>query len=109
MGSAFEKWCRVTGNSLIARQNTNTVDVIFPSWPLFLYTNPVIGKQLLLPLFEYQASGQYPNPWAVHDMGGSPAVHRGLSGLELILFRCTLSSGHWAYDGKMIFCMEVCD
>ncbi|KAH9943507.1 uncharacterized protein BXZ73DRAFT_97546 [Epithele typhae] len=49
--------------------NTNTVDVIFPSWPLFLYTNPEIGKQLLLPLFQYQASGQYPNPWAVHDIG----------------------------------------
>ncbi|KAI0723177.1 DUF1793-domain-containing protein [Earliella scabrosa] len=49
--------------------NTNTVDVIFPAWPLFLYTNPVIGKQLLLPLFEYQATGQYPNKWAVHDMG----------------------------------------
>lgn len=49
------------------------MDVIFPSWPLFLYTNPVIGKQLLLPLFEYQASGQYPNAWAVHDMGTQPA------------------------------------
>ncbi|TFK92183.1 DUF1793-domain-containing protein [Polyporus arcularius HHB13444] len=49
--------------------NTNTVDVIFPAWPLFLYTNPVIGKQLLLPLFEYQATGQYPNKWAVHDIG----------------------------------------
>ncbi|KAI0750697.1 DUF1793-domain-containing protein [Daedaleopsis nitida] len=49
--------------------NTNTVDVIFPSWPLFLYTNPVIGKQLLLPLFAYQATGQYPNKWSVHDMG----------------------------------------
>ncbi|OBZ70311.1 hypothetical protein A0H81_09943 [Grifola frondosa] len=49
--------------------NVNTVDVIFPSWPLFLYTNPSIGKSLLLPLFEYQATGQYPNAWSVHDMG----------------------------------------
>ncbi|KAI0650359.1 DUF1793-domain-containing protein [Trametes meyenii] len=51
--------------------NVNTVDVIFPSWPLFLYTEPKIGKQLLLPLFEYQATGQYPNKWSVHDMGAS--------------------------------------
>ncbi|CDO71295.1 hypothetical protein BN946_scf184908.g52 [Trametes cinnabarina] len=51
--------------------NVNTVDVIFPAWPLFLYTNPTIGKQLLLPLFEYQATGQYPNKWSVHDMGAS--------------------------------------
>ena len=50
-------------------QNVNTVDVIFPAWPIFLYTNPSIGKYLLLPLFEYQASGQYPNGWSVHDMG----------------------------------------
>ncbi|KAK7695932.1 hypothetical protein QCA50_000571 [Cerrena zonata] len=51
--------------------NVNTVDVIFPSWPLFLYTNPTLGKQLLLPLFEYQATGQYPNKWSVHDMGAN--------------------------------------
>ncbi|KAI0796743.1 DUF1793-domain-containing protein [Abortiporus biennis] len=51
--------------------NVNTVDVIFPSWPLFLYSNPTLGKQLLLPLFEYQATGQYPNAWSVHDMGAS--------------------------------------
>ncbi|KAL4241900.1 Glutaminase GtaA [Abortiporus biennis] len=49
--------------------NINTVDVIFPSWPLFLYTNPTLGKQLLLPIFEYQATGQYPNAWSVHDIG----------------------------------------
>ncbi|EJF61169.1 hypothetical protein DICSQDRAFT_155261 [Dichomitus squalens LYAD-421 SS1] len=51
--------------------NVNTVDVIYPAWPVFLYTNPALGKQLLLPLFEYQATGQYPNKWAVHDMGSS--------------------------------------
>ncbi|KAI0036801.1 hypothetical protein K488DRAFT_81789 [Vararia minispora EC-137] len=51
--------------------NVNTVDVIFPSWPAWLYTNPSLGKALLLPLFEYQASGQYPNKWSVHDMGSS--------------------------------------
>ncbi|THG97612.1 hypothetical protein EW026_g4419 [Hermanssonia centrifuga] len=51
--------------------NVNTVDVIFPAWPIFLYTNPTLGKYLLLPLFEYQATGQYPNKWSVHDMGAS--------------------------------------
>ena len=50
-------------------QNVNTVDVIFPAWSIFLYTNPAIGKALLLPLLEYQATGQYPNKWAVHDLG----------------------------------------
>ncbi|KAI0265444.1 DUF1793-domain-containing protein [Gloeopeniophorella convolvens] len=51
--------------------NVNTVDVIFPAWPAFLYLNPTLGKYLLLPLFEYQATGQYPNKWSVHDMGAS--------------------------------------
>ncbi|THH14879.1 hypothetical protein EW146_g5515 [Bondarzewia mesenterica] len=49
--------------------NVNTVDVIFPAWPAFLYANPALGKSLLLPLFEYQATGQYPNKYSVHDMG----------------------------------------
>ncbi|KAF9019246.1 DUF1793-domain-containing protein [Hymenopellis radicata] len=49
--------------------NTNTVDVIFPAWPVLLYTNPALGKYLLEGLFRYQASGQYPNAWSVHDLG----------------------------------------
>ncbi|KIM20840.1 hypothetical protein M408DRAFT_119277 [Serendipita vermifera MAFF 305830] len=49
--------------------NTNTVDVIFPAWPLYLYTNPTIGKNLLLPALQYQVTGQYPNKWSIHDMG----------------------------------------
>ncbi|KAH7929420.1 DUF1793-domain-containing protein [Leucogyrophana mollusca] len=51
--------------------NVNTVDVIMPAWPILLYTNPTLGKYLLLGLFEYQATGQYPNKWAVHDLGAS--------------------------------------
>ena len=37
--------------------------------PLYLYTNPALGKYLLEPLFQYQATGQYPNKWSIHDMG----------------------------------------
>ncbi|PVF95783.1 DUF1793-domain-containing protein [Serendipita vermifera] len=51
--------------------NMNTVDVIFPAWPLYLYTNPALGKYLLEPLFRYQATGQYPNKFSVHDLGAS--------------------------------------
>ncbi|KAJ7276535.1 DUF1793-domain-containing protein [Mycena haematopus] len=51
--------------------NVNTVDVIFPAWSIFLYTNPALGKYLLEGLFRYQASGQYPNKWSVHDLGSS--------------------------------------
>ncbi|PIL29028.1 hypothetical protein GSI_09076 [Ganoderma sinense ZZ0214-1] len=51
--------------------SVNTVDVIYPSWPLFLYTNATIGKSLIMPLLQYQTSGQYPNRWCVHDMGSN--------------------------------------
>ncbi|KAF2502702.1 DUF1793-domain-containing protein [Lophium mytilinum] len=49
--------------------NTQTVDVIFPAWPFFLYTNPRWGAYLLQPLIEHQLSGQYPNNYSMHDLG----------------------------------------
>ncbi|KAJ7590931.1 DUF1793-domain-containing protein [Mycena floridula] len=51
--------------------NTNTVDVIFPTWPLLVYTNPVLGKYLLDGLLQYQQTGQYPNKFAAHDLGST--------------------------------------
>ncbi|KAG8213438.1 DUF1793-domain-containing protein [Butyriboletus roseoflavus] len=51
--------------------NVNTVDVIMPTWPVLLYTNPVLGKYLLLGLFEYQATGQWPETYAIHDLGSA--------------------------------------
>ncbi|KAF2729205.1 glutaminase A [Polyplosphaeria fusca] len=49
--------------------NCQTVDVIFPAWPFFLYTNPRWGAYLLEPLLEHQLSGQYPNKYSMHDLG----------------------------------------
>ncbi|KAI1822835.1 DUF1793-domain-containing protein [Xylaria intraflava] len=49
--------------------NFQTVDVIFPSFPFFLYTNPQWLAYLLEPLLEYQLSGQYPNDYSMHDLG----------------------------------------
>ncbi|KAL3453954.1 hypothetical protein BJX65DRAFT_301757 [Aspergillus insuetus] len=49
--------------------NMNTVDVIFPAHPIFLYTNPELLKLLLRPHFEIQESGHYPNSYAMHDIG----------------------------------------
>jgi Domain of unknown function (DUF4965) len=49
--------------------NCQTVDVIFPSAPFFLYTNPTWLAYLLEPLLEHQLSGQYPNKYSMHDLG----------------------------------------
>jgi hypothetical protein len=49
--------------------NFQTIDVIFPSFPFFLYTNPRWLAYLLEPLIEHMLSGQYPNDYAMHDLG----------------------------------------
>lgn len=49
--------------------NFQTVDVIFPAFPFFLYTNPQWLAYLLEPLLEHQRSGQYPNDYSMHDLG----------------------------------------
>ncbi len=49
--------------------NFQTIDVIFPSFPFFLYTNPRWLAYLLEPLIEHMLSGQYPNRYAMHDLG----------------------------------------
>ncbi|MDA4132457.1 MAG: DUF4965 domain-containing protein, partial [Thaumarchaeota archaeon] len=49
--------------------NFQTVDVIFPAFPFFLYTNPRWLAYLLEPLLEHQMSGQYPNDYSMHDIG----------------------------------------
>lgn len=49
--------------------NFQTVDVIFPSFPFFLYTNPRWLAYLLEPLLEHMLSGQYPNKYSMHDLG----------------------------------------
>jgi hypothetical protein len=51
--------------------NTQTVDVIFPAFPFYLYTKPAWAAYLLEPLLEHQLSGQYPNNYSMHDLGAS--------------------------------------
>lgn len=49
--------------------NIQTVDVLFPAMPIFLYSNPKLVKYLLDPLFENQEAGQFPQTYAMHDLG----------------------------------------
>ncbi|CAD6923402.1 unnamed protein product [Tilletia controversa] len=49
-----------------------TVDVIFPQFPLLTYLNPDLLRRLLDPIFDYVASGLYPNKWCIHDLGTYP-------------------------------------
>ena len=49
--------------------NFQTIDVIFPAFPFFMYTNPRWLVYMLEPLIEHMLSGQYPNKYAMHDLG----------------------------------------
>jgi hypothetical protein len=49
--------------------NMNTVDVIFPALPFYLYANPEMLKFVLNPLFYHQENGFYPNGYSMHDLG----------------------------------------
>lgn len=47
----------------------NPVEVIYASFPFFLYMNASYGGQLLAPLLEFQDSQQWTQPYAARDLG----------------------------------------
>ncbi|KAI9741002.1 MAG: hypothetical protein M1834_002713 [Cirrosporium novae-zelandiae] len=49
--------------------NVNTLDVIFPTFPIFYVTNPDIIRLLLEPVLRYLKLGKWPHEWAIHDIG----------------------------------------
>jgi len=57
-----------------SNSDIQTVDVIFPAYPIILYLNAKLGRYLLDPLFENQESGAYPNAYAIHDLGTFPVA-----------------------------------
>lgn len=49
--------------------NVNTVDVIFQSWPIFMSLNPTYIRYLFQPVISFLASGAWPEPYVIHDIG----------------------------------------
>lgn len=49
--------------------NVSTVDVCYPSFPAYLYTNPTLVRLCIDPLIAYAESGHWPQVYAEHDLG----------------------------------------
>ncbi|KAI9433022.1 hypothetical protein H4582DRAFT_2188478 [Lactarius indigo] len=59
------------GGSQSKTNRVNAVETLYSAFPAFMYIDPTLGRPLLEPLFQLQASPSYTVPYAAADLGPS--------------------------------------
>ena len=75
---AAHKLCLIDGEMMFfSKENFSngcmaTLDVTYPSIPLYLIYNPELVRGMMRPILDYAKGGEWPHPFAPHDCGQYP-------------------------------------
>jgi hypothetical protein len=69
VGTADKPWLYL--KEISSDGNVSTIDVAYPAFSAYLYTDPNLVKLMLDPLVNYAESGKWPQKFAEHDLGSS--------------------------------------